>query len=329
MPVTVKRQQANGPPAAAPIRGKPGSVLSRAIPVGDIRDSWIKMLLYGGNGIGKTTLACQFPKPLLLLSYERCPSGGARSVRRMPGVTWLRVGLPDGVDPNDPTVEIKAADVIADTERLAAELRVSNPFKTVVFDHVTVFQDWVLESVTGAYVVQQGKGKVTTDQYVQRAELTKGMLRPWVDLPCDTVFIGKEKDHNPPKEEKVSATTGKVQPDLRPRWLRGMQQESFVTVELGGGTTGWLQDAVDYGCRLYMDREVKVTESKSTIQGKEVVHRDVAETGNFVRALRVKYHPNYFSRFRADNPDELPDAIEAPTWAKIQAAIEGRAIPEK
>lgn len=329
MPVVVKRQQAapNGPPPKP--TGKPGSILSRAIPVGNMRDSWIKMLLYGGNGIGKTTLACQFPKPLLLLSYERCPSGGARSVRKMDGVTWLRVGTPAGVDPDDPQLVLKAEDVIGDTERLAAEMHESNPFKTVVFDHVTVFQDWVLEHVCGHAVIQQGKGKVTTDQYVQRAETTKTLLRPWVDLPGHTVFIGKEKDHNPPRDEKVSPNTGKVQPDLRPRFLRGMQQESFVSVDLGGGTTGWLQDACEFACRLYMDKEVEVTEQEVTIMGKKSKHRSERETGKFVRALRTGYHPNYFARFRADVMGSVPDVIESPTWGKIKAAVDGQPINEK
>lgn len=330
MPVRVVRQQANGPPPAAAPKGKVGSVLSKGIPVGDLKSLYVKMLLYGGNGIGKTTLSCTFPKPLLLIALEQNDTGGALSVRKVAGVTHLRPGarlLPDGTP--DPDYVPTNEEVLNDVERLGAELKQSNPFKTVVFDHVTVFQSAVLGRVMGEPTPEQlGKGKVSIDQWTQRAEMVKTLLRPFLDLRCNTVFIGKERDHNPPKDEKVTSS-GKLMPDLRPKFLRGMQAESFVSVDLGGGAAGWLQDACDYACRLYMDEEMRTVENRSTIQGKETVHREVVKTGRYVRALRLAYHPNYFSRFRADTPEALPDAIEDPSWEKIRAVIEGRPVPAK
>lgn len=299
-----------------------GSVLANAVSAESIPDSWIKMLLYGPNGVGKTTLACTFEKPLLLIAMERSPSGGARSVRKFqgvrvirPGAPMLKPGIPDWDAPID---SVKCIDEV---EQLARELSERNPFKTIVFDHVTVFQDHWLEKITGRSIqIGQGLGRVSGDDYTERSEKTKTSLIPWLGMPCHTVFVGKEKDHNPPKDEKVNPRTGKVQPDLRPRFIRGMQQESFVSVELGGGAAGWLQDACEYACRLYVDREMERV--VSDIQGQKVV--DYRETGKFVRALRVKYHPNFFSRGRYDDPDNLPDAIPNPTYEKIIAAIEGR-----
>lgn len=300
------------------VSASPGSVLSDAIEIGELQDSWIKMLIYGQNGTGKTTLACDFEKPLLLLSFEPNETGGARSVRKVPGVTFLK--LRPTRDKNGVVTER----VTEKAYRLADELKVKNPFRTVVFDHVTAFQDVVLQEILNVENLpeQLNFGSISSDDYRMRAERTKEGLRPWVDLPCHTVFIAKEKDHNPPKEEKINPRTGKVQPDMKARFLRGLQMESFVTADLGGGTAGWIMDACDYLCRLYFDREVVVKKNK--VQGQEVVTTE--ETGRFVRALRTTYHPNFAARFRSDTPDNLPEAIADPTYAKILAAIEGRKV---
>ncbi len=304
--------------ARTKVAAAPGSVLSEAIDIADLADSWIKMLIYGQNGVGKTYLACDFEKPLLLLSFEPNETGGARSVRKKEGVTFLKMS---------PTRN-KAGEVIetvsAKAFRMAAELKVKNPFKTVVFDHVTAYQDVILQEILKVDTLpeQLNFGAISSDDYRMRAERTKEGLRPWVDLPCHTIFLGKEKDHNPPKEEKISPRTGKAQPDMRPKFLRGMQAESFVTVDLGGGTASWIMDACDYLCRLYFDREV--IRKKDTVQG-EVIET-ITETGEFIRALRTTYHPNFASRFRTDSPEVLLEAIPNPTYKKVLAAIEGRKL---
>lgn len=329
-PGVTKQRPGPGPARPAPrlaatpspvIRAAPGSVLSEAISAADIRDTFIKMLLYGPSGVGKTRLAGTFEKPLLFLALERTPSGGALTVRKVPGITALRPGTvsPDPDRPARFEDPIDGAQFVEKTDRLAQELKAHNPFKTVVIDHVSVFQDYILEKIVGRRLPEQiGFGTVSGDHYRDRAEATKQMLRPWVDLQCHTVFIGKEKDHNPPKQESVNPRTGKVQPDMRPRFIRGLQAESCVMVDLGGGSADWLVNACDYVCRLYMDREVKRFET--TLNDEVVV--DYQPTGNFVRALRIGYHPNYMARFRSDSTD-LPEAIVEPTYAKILAAIEG------
>lgn len=283
-------------------------MLAGAVPASEIMDLWVKMLLYGPNGVGKTTLACGFEKPLLLVSLEpgKATAGGARSVRRIPGVTHLRITAAD-----TETVSEKFV-------RLAHELRERNPFRTVVIDTVTGLQDIVLQEILGLdeLPVQLNFGGVSGDAYRDRSEKCKTYLRPWLDLPCHTIFVGNERDHNPPKEERVNEKTGKVQPDMRPRFIRGLQQESFVTVDLGGGAAKWLMDGCDYICRLYMDRELKTIKVGNGT--------DTVETGRFVRALRIGYHPNFAARFRSDVPEGTPEAITDPTYEKIMAAIAGR-----
>ena len=133
MPTIAKqhpRPAVDGTPAR--IKGKAGSVLSEAVPIEELPDSWIKLLVYGNNGVGKTTLACTFPKPLLLVSFEPAVTGGARSVRRVPGISYIKVTE------------------TAKERQLVEELRGELPFKTVVVDSVTSYQDMKLQEIIGA-----------------------------------------------------------------------------------------------------------------------------------------------------------------------------------
>src|SRR5690606_13967649 len=106
-----------------------GCVLSSAIDVADLDDDNIKMNIYGENRVGKTTLACKFPGPVLLISFEPNKTGGAKSVTKMPGVKYLRV------------TSTKAA------MQLAEELRSDRFYKTHVLDGATSLQDIVLREL--------------------------------------------------------------------------------------------------------------------------------------------------------------------------------------
>lgn len=67
-------------------RRKTGSVLDRIAPVA-LPASGMKMNVYGRSGTGKTTFACTFPKPLLLVGTE----DGTRSVYTVKGVDYVRL----------------------------------------------------------------------------------------------------------------------------------------------------------------------------------------------------------------------------------------------
>ena len=68
---------------------KTGSLLSQARPVSEVVETYVRMCLYGPNRTGKTTLACQFPKPAILIALEPNKTGGAVSVSKIPGVEYL------------------------------------------------------------------------------------------------------------------------------------------------------------------------------------------------------------------------------------------------
>lgn len=255
------------------------------------------MLLYGRNRIGKTTLACQFPKPLVLVAVEHTRTGGARSVRKVPGVQYLKL--------------TESAKV----EQLGKELLQDCSVKTVVIDTASSLEEIVLAEICGweetANLIAVGYtrpgAKVTTDQYVERSERMRQVLRPFLDLPCHVVIVANEKDHNPPEGRKSSM-------------VRGMQAESFFAAAMGAGTTRWCQDGCDYVCQLYMDKEVRRVKTK--VLDKIVEQEE--ETGRLVRRLRCQYHPNFAAGFRSENPESVPEFIEEPTYAKIAAVIAGK-----
>lgn len=295
--VTVTKQNPtdNGKPRTKLV----GRLLDQAIDVADIEDIYIKMLLYGGNRVGKTTLAAQFTKPLLHVAFEMAPTGGARSIKKVPGIKYLRLDSTEA------------------GMQLAKELKNDDNFQTVVIDSVTSYQDIVLKEILNLPEVptQLNWGAVTRDEYRVRSERTREGLRPFADLAKHTVFIGKERDHNPPDKEK-------------PEILRGMQSGSFFAVDLGGATVGWLQDCCDFICRMYMEEVTEERMVKSiAIKGQESKERkELIGTGKFARFLRLNWHDNYAAGFRCDTPTNIPDVLRDPTFAKLETLIRGGTV---
>lgn len=299
-----------------------GSLLSQAIDVSQMNDDKIKLVVYGQNRTGKTTMACTFPKPLLLLSFEPNRTGGAQSVSKIPGVKVLRFKYRK--EPDDlPGTMYGTESAI----QIAAELVTDANYKTVVIDSCTSFQDLYLQEILklDRLPEQLNFKSVSGDQYRERSERIKEGLRPFLNLNKHVVITAKEKDHNPPKEEKINPNTGKVQPDMRAKFLRGMQPESFFAADLGGAAVSWLHDACDYIGRLYLDKEIIVHKGSSrTVNGKEVQTPDTyEETGKIVHRLRTMYHPNFAAGFRASVPSAVPEYIDDPTYMKIKAVVDG------
>lgn len=317
--VTVNRQAppaANSAPAVA-------SVLHRAIPVNKMARAPLKILIYGGNGVGKNTLAAQWPKPMLLVSFEPGVSAGLPSIDQIPGINLLHV-VPDS-NPmlkrrgsSDPVISMD------ETQSLALDIAARpDLFKTIVLDGLTSWQDAVGANMLGLPDIpdQRSWGNMPDRHYIERSENIRNYVRKYLDLPIDTIFLGKEKDHNPPREEKYSKD-GKLQPDMRPRFLRGVTDKSFVSVDMGGGPAGWIVDACDYACRLYVGNKV-VTKTRPAMGKLPETQYEEIVPDEFVRYLRMAYHPNYGGRVRTDLNSSLnmPDEIENPTYEKFMAVI--------
>lgn len=280
-------------------RKKSTGLLSQAIDVGEMEESPLRVLIYGPNRAGKTYLACSFAKPLVIVSFEPVKSGGARSVQDFKGVKLLRLR--------------STKEAIELTEELA-----DSTYKTVVVDSATSLQDVVLTEILelDEVPVSLKFGTVTTDQYRERSEVTREVLRKYLNLPMDVIITAKEKDHNPPLRNEE----GKL--DFKPKMIKPLQMESFIAADVGGATAGFLNDACDYIFRIYKDEEVKPKKVKI---GK-VVKTSYVKTGRYVRHLLVDYHPNYAGGCRLGaNRSAMPEdgIITNPTPEDILKLVRG------
>lgn len=310
-------------------RAKPpsanGSMLSRGVPVGELeRADLLSVLIYGVNRIGKTTLACEFDKPLALISCEPAPltGGGARSVAKVPGVTHFLV-IPSTAKAVWPKSKQAPVAGTAELELLLAEMMADEHFKTVVIDGATSLQDVCLTEIMGLPVlpaqmkIAQFKGDVsdgvaTGDQYRDRSSKAKEILRKFLNLPKDRIILAKEKDHNPPRDDKGNVRRDKL--------TRGLALESFIAADLGQATADWLMDACDCVCRLWMAKEAEKT--RHNVAGKWI--EGERETGKMIRRLLTQYHPNFAAGIRSPNgleKDGVPEFIEDTTPRGMHAKL--------
>jgi hypothetical protein len=242
-------------------------------------------------------------------------------VRKIPGITYVRV-----VPNSSPRLKVREKTgepviTVDESIGLSRELQAApGRFRSVVLDGATSCQDVILANILDLPELpdQIGWGTASGDQYRERSEKTRETLRPWLDLALNTIILAREKDHNPPREEKVSAS-GKVSPDMRPRFLRGLQSESMIAADLGGATAGWLHDACSCVCRIYIGEELR----DRVIKLKQGTSKESVPTGRYIRYLRLAQHPNYWVGIRSRSPESVPEYIENPTWDKLAAVIRG------
>ena len=204
-------------------------VLGRIAPV-SLDDRGIKMNVYGHSGTGKTTFACTFPKPLLLIGTE----DGTRSVHNLgkQGVDFVRLNQSD------------------ELAELVAHVRDGDYYQTVVLDTATMLQDMVLTEILGLKesLVQKSWGVAKQQDWGQCALQMKEHLRRLLDLPVNVVILAQEREFNNDTDSEVI--------------------EPFVASALTPSVVGFLNPACDYICQMY--RRNKTEEKTSKIGKKEV-----------------------------------------------------------
>lgn len=299
MPPTPTKQSPLKPTTTS--AAKPGNFLSRLKPVSQLVDTNMSVLLYGRNRIGKTTFAAEFPKPMVFLSLEPTKTGGAKSISKVPGVD---------------------AEVIRDTATLmgyAIDLtNEKHGYKTVVLDSVSSLEKIVLMEIMGLDkpIEQLRVGKssaVQKDEYIDRSEQMKNLIRPFLNLNMNVIVLANEKDHNPPKSE-----TG----ERKNSFNRGMQDSSFFSADTGAGLARWLMDSSDYILQLWMDSEKKI-DMIEMVAGQPAVEVET-DTGKLIRRLRLGYHPNYAAGGRAEKalPDFIDGAVDPKTGTNSRSLYE-------
>lgn len=261
---------------------KTGSVLSRIAPV-SFNEKKDATCIYGISGTGKTTLACTYPKPLLLIGAE----DGTRSVHSVKGVDFIR---------------LKNS---GELPEVIAHVRSSGKYKAVVLDTCTSLQAMIMAEILGMeeLPVQLSWGLATRDQWGQSAMKTKEFLRHTLKLSedniCHSIILAQERAFGEGGDSELIAPK--------------------VMASLTGSTVGWLNPACDYIVQTFLKKQTIKKEVK--IAGK--VNIQNVDTGKVDYCLRTRPHELYLIKFRVPKGKEPPEYIIDPDYDKLDKLVRG------
>lgn len=234
--VSVKKQLPPKKRKKTVTKTKKKGVLDRIAPI-ELREG-LKVNLYGLSRTGKTTLACTFPKKLLLIGAE----DGTKSVHNVKGVDFVRL---------ESSQELR--DVV--------EFLKEGKYKTGVLDTASSLQDLVLREILDLEELpaQLSWGLASRDQWGQCALKTKEMLRALLDLvdshEMNIVICAQERSFNTDEGGDV------IMP--------------YVASAVSPSTVGWLNAACDYILETFIRQKTK--EKKTTIKKKVMTRRVVVK----------------------------------------------------
>lgn len=260
---------------------KTDSVIDGIVPVADLPQTGAKFLIYGLSASGKTTMACTFPKPLLLVRPEQVEDG-SRSIRTVKGV--------------DATPFLTAPEQVTE---LCDYQRESGHYKTVVLDGVTKFQDLVMMKVVGMKEapVQLNWGIATIQDWGVIANEFKTYIRQLLrlaDSGCNVVVLGGERAFNIDAETELLAPA--------------------VMIALTPSCTGWLHEVCDFNVHSFIRRKTKTKEKK--IGKKTITQKVPAEGVDY--CLRVGPDEVYQTKFRVPKGTDLPSVMVDPNYGKLK-----------
>lgn len=273
-----------------------GFVLDRIKPMGFDESIGRKFMLYGDSGSGKTTLWSSFPKPILavICSGGRDP-GELRSIdtpEMQKVVSTVDLESPSELDQITGAIESGAL----------VHTKTGKPYKTVVLDHVSGFQDLKLMAYKGLSSVPQQKhfGIATKPDWSEIAGQLKEHLVKMMNVVkwgINTVIIAQERIFLPREDEsgKIDLTFSDV---IKPK----------VGCAVIPSLALWLNPTCDYVLQTY--RRPRMVTTTQTI----TIGKNTKEVENTVRDRGVEFvarcapHDVFMGKFRC--PDVvLPEAI--------------------
>jgi len=249
----------------------------------------IKMVVYGRSGSGKTTFACTFPKKLLL----------------------ARCGLDDGTLSVYDVEGVQTSPLIKRPEELDMIIKMQKedqPWKTIVLDTASEYQNVILADVIGAEQVptQLSWGVARREQWGDVASGMKDKLRNLLNLAdtCGTNIIILAQERGGDSEEANDEL-------LIPS----------VSEALTPSVTGWLNPACDYVFHSFLRRKYKTIEKKSQTNKDKIIKKKVP-TDEFEYCVRISTHNVYTTKFRKPKGAEIPEVIIDPSYEKFQKVRE-------
>lgn len=284
----VKRQSSTGI-----VKKKSGSVIDRIQSIGT-EEQFLKILLYGASGTGKTTFWATMPGPILSII---CSGGNKTGETRS-------INTPE----NKKKIKQVTLKESSELKELIDYIGSTSGFKTVVLDHVSGLQDLILREILGIeeIPVQKGWGTASQQQYGAVAQQCKEYLRGLLNLSCNIVIVGQERTFNG-KDDGLSSDI--IQPTV-----------GVATIP---SLAGWLNPACDYIIQSF--KRPKTTTTYTTVGvGPKAKRIPTIKRGKGVEyCLRCEPHDVFITKFRCPRGYTIPDVIVDPTFDKLQAVIKG------
>lgn len=199
-------------------QGKSASEMTIEDRIGKVHmvDKYLKVVTYGPAGTGKTTFACTFPKPILLLDIR---DRGTDSVADVDGVDVLQVE--DWYDFEDAYWMLKKR----------------KNYRSVITDTVSQLQTLAMVKVLGEKKKKIDKdagnwGTLTKGDWGDVASLMKEWLHNYRDLDMAVCFIAQHRTFNIGEEEEEGA----IAPEIGPRLMPSVAQSMNADVSVIGST---------------------------------------------------------------------------------------------
>lgn len=282
MPKPVQ-QRSKDPARPAP---RKGGIENRIKAVEFDEDTGITVCVYGSSGTGKTTFWSSFPGPLLsIVCSGVTDSGELRSISREDRAKIQTIKI-------EKTSEIK---------EVVEYQRATGYYKSIVQDHATGLQDYVLKEILGLdeLPAQLGWGVANQQTWGQVGLQTKENLRAILNLAGNRIIVAQERSFGAGEENELAIPT--VGPALTP------------------SIAGWLTFTCDYVVQTY--KEQKVSTKTMTVGGKAQTVTTKLKGVDY--KLRTGPDATYMTKFRLPRGTELPDSIVDPTYDKLMELING------
>jgi hypothetical protein len=250
--------------------------------VDEMPDDGMKVTLYGRGKTGKTSLACSFPKPLLILGTE----DGTKSVRTIKQVDFLRVTHSSQVD-----------EVVA----------YQSEYRTIVLDTAGGLQDMIMKEILGLddSPVEKSWGMAGREQWQSCGVQTKERLRVLLNLAdtagINVIIVAHERNFNDEGgSDLISPTVGAA---------------------LTPSTAGWLNGASDYLCQTFIREQTVKKSVKLGSKGETSMVSRTGRAEYCLRVGPHPIYMTGFRRVHVEG-EVMPDVIVDPTYDKIRKVIE-------
>lgn len=178
-------------------------------------EKYHKVLLYGKSGTGKTTLACDFPGPKLLLDIN---DRGTDSVTDVKGL------------------EVLPCEEWGDFEETYWFIKKNkSKYKSLIIDTVSMLQGMALTKVVGDSG-REGRngGMLTKKDWGEAASLLNTWIMNIRDLPMHVIFLAQDRVSNAGGEDDDN--DGQILPEVGPRLMPSVASTLNAAVSIIGNT---------------------------------------------------------------------------------------------